>query len=982
MCQLIKRLKQILIISCFLCLPAFHAAWAGLSADELNLVQIRLNEKLNFNSEILQIEDKVYAPLRQIADISEEPIIFDRASRIITFSSRADNLPVKIDPTNQTIQVGDSQLDRSTNAMLWVKQDFAIKDDVLIDVKLLEAFFGISIKYDDENLLLQVTVKRPLKSLKQERHYLDGAEGDIIHPKEVKLGIRSLQFNISTLSNTTSGSATSGQPLTFGNQLNLNVMGDAYGGIYRIGPTLFQNGTTLGLSGFQQSWGKILKNNLGIVAGDSVVQLDPINLPSSSILGLRVGSPKDLNLKPFDGLSFEGVCEVNSEILLYFNNQVIARQVCKTGKYTFGNIPRLIGSNNNLYRLIQNNTDGTQVTLREEVIPYYDGLISAKTTRWNAFVGRPSFTTNLFTSDGSSGGNLFQDSSTGNKAVAGAAFKYGLTNKANIEVNASADQNITNANNNFREQYGSLNQAPLFSDTRYLQGQTVSFGIVSRPTDNFGISTYAALSRSQDTSPGAIFRSGTGYALYSNYDFRHKNFYNQGSAYYYSPEFYTPLSIFSNRMGGNMSFGLGLKKQSIGGNIRIDTNNLDGKSFGGKYTSKNLLLNYNNNLGKYTSVSSSLNVSQNNSDLIDQTNISTRSILRQKVNKRFDLTMSTGTLRQIDNKTNTPAVFIADITPGGTLYLGSERQNMLNFGASFFTDNINSQYVQGRFKVKSFVYQPSITRFASSSGDVNWLISQGVFYEKSNGLRLGLEYLLGQSQSAGGVNGRGSGQTNHSIRLTMLSNVGFVDKKPYLTNTQSSGYVKGTVFVDLNGNGLFDQSEKPVSQATIMFRDKPIKVNSGGQFLIRDVPKGVYEAYLDPVSLPLALVPQNQAFKFEIEPGRLTELKFTTQVNAGSVSGKIMVKDLSGKIISPENIVLIARDSTGKEVAYTYVERNGIYTISELPPGEYTISIDELDIRNRKLSLNENLKKVNIPFTMDEIVEINDVNFDAMQSQL
>ncbi|HEY9886570.1 MAG TPA: carboxypeptidase-like regulatory domain-containing protein, partial [Vampirovibrionales bacterium] len=166
----------------------------------------------------------------------------------------------------------------------------------------------------------------------------------------------------------------------------------------------------------------------------------------------------------------------------------------------------------------------------------------------------------------------------------------------------------------------------------------------------------------------------------------------------------------------------------------------------------------------------------------------------------------------------------------------------------------------------------------------------------------------------------------------------------------------------------------------LMFREKPLNVDSQGKLLVTDVPKGIYEMYLDPLSLPIALIPIEQTFRFQVESGQMTELSFPVKLSGGTVTGQVIVSLIDGKTVSAENIVVIAVDKDGKEVAYTYVDRYGYYTLSEIPPGEYTIKIDQVDIQKRNLSFQIASKKVNIPLVLDDIVEVNDIDFEATQS--
>ncbi|MDJ0626193.1 MAG: hypothetical protein QNJ31_07505 [Candidatus Caenarcaniphilales bacterium] len=366
-------------------------ALSDIDKNDTILIQIELNNSLNFDSEIIQTNNYIYLPVKQIAKITEEKIEFNRIEKTIKINSRSKNDQVLIDSINQTITINDNQLDKSKeeNWVLWIKDGFALQDEILIEKHFLEDLFDIKVSYDSENLILKIYINRPIKSLQKESFFFGKDAIPLVKPKDEKINIHLLTSNIT--SNTNSASESS---LDFSNQLSLQVNGDAFGGTYSTGPLFSQQGTNLSFGGIQNTWRKKLKNDLGIILGDSSPNLDPLTVASNSILGVRLGTPKNLSLNSFDDLSFEGTCSKDSEVLLLFNGQTVARQVCKTGNYKLVNIPRLVGSNNT-YQIIQNNTDGTQIILREELIPFFTELLPANQSRWEAFAGRPSLIGNF-----------------------------------------------------------------------------------------------------------------------------------------------------------------------------------------------------------------------------------------------------------------------------------------------------------------------------------------------------------------------------------------------------------------------------------------------------------------------------------------------------------------------------------------------------------------------------------------------------------
>ncbi|MDX1920193.1 MAG: carboxypeptidase-like regulatory domain-containing protein [Candidatus Caenarcaniphilales bacterium] len=936
---------------------------------DLILCNIVLNKKLSYNSEIYILNDKIYVPVKQIAQITEEVIEFDRINKTIKFESKRDHLPVDLNGINQTIKIGEATLDKTTNFIYWIQQGFALQDDVLIEKALLESFLDIKLEYDEVNSFVHVTVNRPLKAFKQEKFFGDNPEDKILSPKTQKLNVRSMQVNITSIGNAINAPTQSSDPFTFGNQMNFYLLGDAYGGTYRVGPSIFlQPNGDLGFGGLQSSWSKKIKDNWGVVLGDSNPQLDPINFPSGAVLGARIGSPDKINLSLSDGFSFQGKCEPNSEILLFFNQQVIARQICKTGNYNFLNIPRLTGTNN-FYKVIQNNTDGTQITLRESQYSFFDDLLQKNEKRWEAFVGRPSFTNSIFLNSSSE-----QDLSQNNKALTGGFFKYGISPRVNIQAAVSADRNVSTPSESELFFTGKLK--PNFADIRFLEGQTASLGIISRPRDNLGLNFFGAVSNSKDLTENKLFRSGAGYALLGSLDYRFKNLYTQASAYRYSPSYYTPLNTFSNREGYNFSLGYSLKNQSISLNLRGENTNLDGLSFGGKTKNTNLLVSHNARLGKKTNISNFVNIGTIQNQIIDSENRNARSTIRHRLNKRLDLTFSAGYTEFKDNLSGT-SDRITDLTPGFTFYMGEKQEHQLSFSSSRFSDKSNNQFVQGRFTIRdNIVYQPSINRFKSFGGDTSYLFANGLFWEKQSGLRFGLEHLYNVAVPALG----GKKISNQSLRVSALFNLGFVDKKPYLMSSPDSGYLVANVFVDSNQNGIKEPGETSIKDAQLVFKDKNLPVGANGQLVLKDIPSGIYEMFLDPLSLPFALIPVNQTYKFRIESGRMTELNFTTKLSGGSVSGNLLIYGLDKSPVSSENVVVVAVNKEGKEVAYTYVNRRNQYTLSELSPGEYSIKVDDLDIEKRNYNLETNLIKVVIPEKLDELTEMEDIDFKGTQT--
>ncbi|MDJ0626192.1 MAG: hypothetical protein QNJ31_07500 [Candidatus Caenarcaniphilales bacterium] len=369
-----------------------------------------------------------------------------------------------------------------------------------------------------------------------------------------------------------------------------------------------------------------------------------------------------------------------------------------------------------------------------------------------------------------------------------------MTQKTTIQSSISTDLLFSTPNEEFTN---INNELSLFNDNRFLQGQTLSFGIKNRPIDNLGLSLLGAISNSQDDSSRSTFRSGFGHSILFNYDYNFKKLFTQGNIFYYSPNYYSFSNSLTNRFGGNTSFGLNLKRQSIGGSFRFLNNNLDEKSFGGVQSTKNLILNHRIKISKKDSLSTFSSVSKNKNDQFDQLSTNTRTTYRRKINRRLTPSLSFGHLRNLERRTNN-LFQTSDITPGLTVNLGENLQHQLNLGSSFFDNGQNNQFIQTRLKIpkKPLVYQSSINRVESFTGNnTNWIFSNGLFYEALNGIRFGAEHIFSRNFSGS------SSSSNNSFRLSLLMNLGFAEKKPYIASSTNTGSFKAIAFIDLNKDG-------------------------------------------------------------------------------------------------------------------------------------------------------------------------------------
>jgi hypothetical protein len=85
--------------------------------------------------------------------------------------------------------------------------------------------------------------------------------------------------------------------------------------------------------------------------------------------------------------------------------------------------------------------------------------------------------------------------------------------------------------------------------------------------------------------------------------------------------------------------------------------------------------------------------------------------------------------------------------------------------------------------------------------------------------------------------------------------------------------VEGRVFVDKNENGKFDDGEETLSDVDVRWDGRSVKTDGAGKYLIRRLPAGPIEIWVDPISLPPGFEPVGRV------PLNLTVEPVTREIN-------------------------------------------------------------------------------------------------------
>ena len=186
------------------------------------------------------------------------------------------------------------------------------------------------------------------------------------------------------------------------------------------------------------------------------------------------------------------------------------------------------------------------------------------------------------------------------------------------------------------------------------------------------------------------------------------------------------------------------------------------------------------------------------------------------------------------------------------------------------------------------------------------------------------------------------------LRFSLSGSLAFWKKKENFSsqltdeNFVDSSKIQGRVYADENGNRQYDAGVDSAMNNVRVRLDNGREVRSdiNGNYEFESVPEGEHHLSLNLEDIRASLVPANGLdYNVTILPRSVVNTSFRL-VKSGSVSGRIW-RDLNENHQFDEgeglaDIRLLS--SSGKA---TYSDNDGTFLLSDLPPGEQSIFIDE-----------------------------------------
>jgi hypothetical protein len=200
-----------------------------------------------------------------------------------------------------------------------------------------------------------------------------------------------------------------------------------------------------------------------------------------------------------------------------------------------------------------------------------------------------------------------------------------------------------------------------------------------------------------------------------------------------------------------------------------------------------------------------------------------------------------------------------------------------------------------------------------------------------------------------GYNTEGDIEARLNVRAGIAYDRGLKFHDNFIT---SSGGLSVFVFLDKNGNNVFDGTDEPIPNAMVRSPQSNIFMptnEKGIALLTRLLPLTLTDVYIDPETLQDPYwVPGYGGASVLPREGSLMEMQFPVHIS-GEIEGVVSIKENERTFFAGNaEVVLKPIDGINKQDISTTTESDGYYTIPRIPPGVYMLTIDHKSAKRAK----------------------------------
>lgn len=976
---------------------------------------INVNDRAYQDVEIV-ITDKseILLPFKQLADLFNIPYTANRVDKHIGFKTW-DGKDGMI--TTQGVFVQDAPVSKRKTEFLQQGIMDGVFNEAYITADAASRIFGAKFETNYEDLTLSAQVERDIPLLHTNNSAVEDkgpkAYQDVVSPKKpgkITLNTVGLRSNLLSDSLTVKGQGYRTLNDTFSGSTQASINGNIYGGKYRIEATEYHyRSDAFMFGGITGAYKNSIKDKetgkeklwyeLGKVKGRTDVDASI----GTNIFGAQIWNYDYEKERPE---KINGYVKPTSLVRLTVNDLEPVTLSTYAGYYTLKDVqlPNPVKS----IKLEEVNEDGSVEIIREERYSIYGDKPFEKEHRGSAYAGVWGYQNRFFRE----GGNIYRGNNK--KVTAGIDYQYGIKDNITFESRVTGDK-LYEKNGTSIVYRVPTNDTLLVSGTQksvnYLEGATALNSVewVNPKNKNIKGRLTAGASvahdiREEHTHAGYIVKAAGEYEKdlekYQRGIFKPKRAAGRLELFQTSPDFYIASSDSTSkndRTGGKVS-----------GNVSFNSTNA-----GGSYSRY-----YSNMNHRY----------RGDTIKFDEASINASTKIPKVANLRFNSYYRRGENELGRNKNYFyDANASRDIARWARVQAG-RRESL--YDTEYDTPNsldrnYHSKYADnyaqldvpipgnhGRFtlghnivRYNTATYKNGYNMFRFGYTFPTWKrltlgLGYGFRYSGQGGndfnVNIGYRAKSGQTMSVGYQYSENGGYfiDNMFTPTTNRHSINFVfnDAFQIFHNGLKSvgdedlnkGLFEAIAFVDVNKNGKYDKKiDVPIQNVPLItsWTGETSVTNKRGRVYSSSLEQGIYTVSIDMNQLPITVAPFTNDLinkKVKIDGGQTTQLEIPLISTVGSVSGTLKIFDDFQRDLKITDFVVVILDENGEEVNYSTVDSTGVFYISGLAPGNYTLKLDEkfIDAYGLEMLPEKSEISISIPYDYKTPVDFTEQNLE------
>ena len=976
---------------------------------------INVNDRAYQDVEIV-ITDKseILLPFKQLADLFNIPYTANRVDKHIGFKTW-DGKDGMI--TTQGVFVQDAPVSKRKTEFLQQGIMDGVFNEAYITADAASRIFGAKFETNYEDLTLSAQVERDIPLLHTNNSAVEDkgpkAYQDVVSPKKpgkITLNTVGLRSNLLSDSLTVKGQGYRTLNDTFSGSTQASINGNIYGGKYRIEATEYHyRSDAFMFGGITGAYKNSIKDKetgkeklwyeLGKVKGRTDVDASI----GTNIFGAQIWNydyekecPEKIN----------GYVKPTSLVRLTVNDLEPVMLSTYAGYYTLKDVqlPNPVKS----IKLEEVNEDGSVELIKEERYSIYGDKPFEKEHRGSAYAGVWGYQNRFFRE----GGNIYRGNNK--KVTAGIDYQYGIKDNITFESRVTGDK-LYEKNGTSIVYRVPTNDTLLVSGTQksvnYLEGATALNSVewVNPKNKNIKGRLTAGASvahdiREEHTHAGYIVKAAGEYEKdlekYQRGIFKPKRAAGRLELFQTSPDFYIASSDSTSkndRTGGKVSGNVSFNSTNAGGSYSRYYSNMNHRYRGGTIKFDEASINASTKIPKVANLRFNSYYRRGENELGRNKNYfydanASRDIARWarvQAGRReslYDTEYDTpNSLDRNYHSKYTDNYAQLDVPiPGnhGRFTLG---HNIVRYNTATYKNGYNMFRFGYTFPTwKRLTLGLGYGFRYSGQGGNDFNINIGYRAKSGQTMSVGYQY----SENGGYfIDNMFTPTTNrHSINFVFndafqifhngLKSVGDEDL--------NKGIFEAIAFVDVNKNGKYDKKiDVPIQNVPLItsWTGETSVTNKRGRVYSSSLEQGIYTVSIDMNQLPITVAPFTNDLinkKVKIDGGQTTQLEIPLISTVGSVSGTLKIFDDFQRDLKITDFVVVILDENGEEVNYSTVDSTGVFYISGLAPGNYTLKLDEkfIDAYGLEMLPEKSEISISIPYDYKTPVDFTEQNLE------